>query len=58
MRELPNSTSMWFLILFQVFLNLKSVDEILRCNRLNDSYKVVLTFETACNPKLLPFNES
>ena len=58
MRELPNSTSMWFLILFQVFLNLKSVDEILRCNHLNESYEVVLTFETACNPKLLPFNES
>ena len=41
-----NSTSMWFLILFQVFLTFKTVDEILRCNHLNESYKVVLTFET------------
>ena len=41
-----NSTSMWFLILFQVFITFKTVDEILRCNHLNESYKVVLTFKT------------
>ena len=41
-----NSTSMWFLILFHVFLTIKTVDEILRCNHLNESYKMVLTFET------------
>ena len=41
-----NSTSMWFLILFHVFLTIKTVEEILRCNYLNESYKVVLTFET------------
>ena len=41
-----NSPSMWFLILFHVFLTIKTVDEILRCNHLNESYKMVLTFET------------
>ena len=45
--DLPKSTSMWFLILFQVFfITFKSVDTILRCSHLNESYKVVLTFET------------
>ena len=37
---------MWFLILFHVFLTFKSVNAILRCNHLNESHKVVLTFET------------
>ena len=33
-----NSTSRWFLILFQVFLSFKTVDEILNYYRSNESY--------------------